>query len=517
VKIAIYDATLTEGAREAGIQLSVRDKLRIALRLAGMGVSFVEGGWPGGRSSDAEIFREARRLELGGARLCACATLSLHGRATGDSELKAALRSGAPAVTLSVSVAGGRGAGGRAASHLGAGVQAIRRAKRSAIVELEGFFDAVREGAGPALTMVEQAATAGAEAILLSDTAGGALPNEVEAGVVASRRAAGHTAIGVRARDDAGLAVANSLAAVGKGATLLAATVNGYGERCGAADLIPIAAALELKMGHRALAPGQLKQLTSLAHFVAEIADREAPRDQPYAGRDAFSVARGGATPHVDPEAVGNRAEAAMADERGHPSALRVARALGLPARGEADARRVLDRLAEWERRGFRYEGAEASFDLLLRALAGRRRKYFEVLAYRVLDVHRERKSFTEATVEVAVGREHLHTAAIGVGPVNALDRALRRALERHYPELSDMQLVQSRSRNLSSGVGTAGPVRVLIESADGRDRWGTAGVSDDLIDACCQSLVDAIEYKLTKDDVQPRPAGKRGRSTRIP
>ena len=509
MKIAIYDATLTEGAREAGIQLSVRDKLRIALRLAGMGVSFVEGGWPGGRSSDAEIFREARRLEMGGARLCACATLSLRGRATGDRELKAALRSGAPAVTLSVPVTGGRGAGGRAASHLGAGVQAIRRAKRSAIVELEGFFDAVRQGAGPALTMmVEQAATAGAEAILLSDTTGGALPSEVEAGVVASRRAAGRTAIGVRARDDAGLAVANSLAAVGKGATLLAATVNGYGERCGAADLIPIAAALELKMGHRALAPGQLKQLTSLAHFVAEIADREPPRDQPYVGRDAFAVARG-APPHVGPEAVGNRAEAAMADERGHPGALRVARALGLTARGEADARRVLERLAEWERRGFRYEGAEASFDLLLRALAGRRRRYFEILAYRILDVHRERRSFTEATVEVAVGREHLHTAAIGVGPVNALDRALRRALEGHYPELSDMQLVQSRSRNLSSGVGTAGPVRVLIESADGRDRWGTAGVSEDLLDACCQALADAIEYKLTKDDVQPRPAGR--------
>ena len=512
MKIGIYDATLTEGTREAGIELSVRDKLRVALRLAEMGVAFIEGGWPRGRGPDAEIFREARRLEMGGACLCACATLSLRGRAAFDAELNAAIRSGAPAVTLSVPVAGGRGAGARAASHVAAAVHAIRRADRRAIVELHGFFDALRRGAGPALSIVEDAARAGAAAILLADTSGGALPGEVEAGVLAARRASGRaTAIGLRARDDAGLGVANSLAAVGKGATLLAVTVNGYGERCGAADLVPVAAALELKMGHRALAPGQLKRLSSLAHFVAELAEREAPRDQPYVGRDAFAVTEGGGPPHVDPEAVGNRAEQAMADERGHPDALRTARALGLPARGEADARRVLARLAEWERRGFRYEGAEASFELVLRALAGHRRRYFEVLAYRVLDVHRERKGFTEATVEIAVGREREHTAAIGVGPVNALDRALRGALERHYPELADMQLVQSRSRNLTSSEGTAGAVRVLIESADGRDRWATAGVSEDLLDACCQALVDAIDYKLAKDDVQVPASGGRG------
>ena len=519
MKIGIYDATLTEGAREAGVDLSVRDKLRVALRLAEMGVAYVEGGWPRGHGPDAEIFREARRLEMGGACLCACATLSIHGRAAGDAELNAALRSGAPGVTLSVPVAGGRGTGTRAASHVAAGVHAIRRADRRAVVELQGFFDAFRRGGGPSLGMVEEAASAGADAILLGDTSGGALPAEVEAGVVAARRAVGRTtAIGLRARDDAGLAVANCLAAVAKGATLLAVTVNGYGERCGAADLVPVAAALELKMGHQALAPGQLKRLTSLAHFVAELADREAPRDQPYVGRDAFATADGGAPAHVDPEAVGNRAEQAMADERGHRDALRTARALGLPARGEAEARRVLERLAEWERRGFRYEGAEASFELLLRALAGRRRRYFEVVAYRVLDVHRERKGFTEATVEIAVGREHLHTAAIGVGPVNALDRALRRALELHYPELADMQLVQSRSRNLTTSEGTAGAVRVLIESADARDRWATAGVSDDLLDACCQALVDAIEYKLAKDDVPPRAAlGRRPRAPARP
>jgi 2-isopropylmalate synthase len=510
VRIGIYDATLTEGAREAGLQLSVRDKLRIALRLAEMGVAFVEGGWPSGRGPDAEIFREARRLELGGARLCACATLWPQGRAHAERELAAALRSGAPAVTLSVPVVGARRGGGRAAAQVAAAVATVRRAGRAAVVELGGFFDALRGGGAPCLAIVEEVSRAGAEAVLLSDTAGGALPHHVEQGVLAARRAAGRMAVGIRARDDAGLAVANSLAAVGKGASIVAATVNGYGERCGAADLVPIVAALELKMGHHALAPSQLKRLSSLAHFVAELADREAPRDQPYVGRDAFSTAKGGAVPHVDPEAVGNRAEAAMADERGHPGALRIARALGLPARGEREARQVLTRLGAWEKRGFRYEGAEASFELLLRALGGRRRQYFKVLAYRVIDVHRDGKGFTEATIEVAVGREHLHTAAMGVGPVNALDRALRNALERHYPELSDMQLVQSRSRNLSSGVGTAGAVRVLIESADARDRWGTAGVSDNLLDACLQSLVDAVEYKLVKDDVPPRPARPR-------
>ncbi len=508
MRIAIYDATVTEGSREAGVQLSVRDKLRIALRLAEMGVAFVEGGWPGDRA-DVEIFRQARRLEMGGARLCACARLPLHGRPGADGELRSALRSGAPAVTLGVDLAAGRG-GGRVAPHVAAAVRAVREAGHAAIVDLEGFFDALHDRAGPALRAVEAASRAGAEAVLLSDTAGGALPHEVEGGVAAARRAAGRTAVGIRARDDAGVAVANSLAAVRKGATLVVATVNGYGERCGAADLVPIAAALELKMGHRVLAPGQLRRLVPLAHFVAEVADREPTRDQPYAGRDAFVTDGGGERPHVDPESVGNRAEAAMADSRGHPGGLRVARALGLPARGEAEARRVLARLAQWERRGFRYEGAEASFDLLLRAAAGRRRDYFEVLAYRVIDVHRKTKGFTEATAEVSVGGEHVHTAAMGVGPVNALDRALRRALEHYYPELADMQLVQSRSRNLGSRVGTAGLVRFQIDSADGREHWGTAGVSDNLLDACSQALVDAIEYKLLKDDVPPR--GKRRR-----
>jgi 2-isopropylmalate synthase len=241
---------------------------------------------------------------------------------------------------------------------------------------------------------------------------------------------------------------------------------------------------------------------------VAELADREVPRGQPYVGHDAFAVARGRAACHVPPAAVGNRAEAAMADERGQPDALRVARTLGLPARGQADARQVLARLAAWEKRGFRYEGAEASFELLLRTLAGHRRRYFEILAYHVIDVHREGKGFTEATVEIAVGREHVHTAAMGVGPVHALDGALRRALEKHYPELADMALVQSRYRNLGPARGTAGPVRVLIDSADGRDRWGTAGVSENLLQACCQALVDAIEYKLVKDDVAPAATG---------
>jgi 2-isopropylmalate synthase len=511
VRIAIYDATITEGTRQAGVQLSVRDKLRVALRLAEMGVAFVEGGWPG-RGGDADIFREARRLELGGARLCACATV---GGGRDGGELRAAVRSGAPAVTLLVPLARGGLGPARWRSAVAAAVKAVRREGRSAVVDLDGFFDGWRLGAtGSALAVVEAAARAGAETVLLGDAAGGALPSEVEAGTAAARRVAGDSALGVRARDDAGLAVANSLVAVGKGASVVAATVNGYGERCGAADLVPIAAALELKMGHQALAPGQLRRLTSLARFVAELVDREPQRDQPYVGQDAFA-AGAGLVPHVDPEQVGNRAGPAMADERGHPGALRVARALGLPARGEREAASVLDRLAAWERRGFRFEGAEASFDLVMRTLSGRRREYFRVLAYRVLDVHREKRGFTEATVEVSVGAEHVHAAALGVGPVNALDRALRRALDPHYPELADMKLVESRSKSLATDVGTAGAVRVLVDSADGRDRWGTAGVSDNLLDACCQALVDAIEYKLVKQDVAPRPPSASRRRSR--
>jgi 2-isopropylmalate synthase len=507
LRIAIHDATVTEGAREAGVELSVRDKLRIVLRLSELGIAWVEGGWPDAGGADAELFREARRLDTGKTRLCACAALGPGRRGS----VRAALRSGAPAVVLSAPV--GRGAGRlRDVEQVGRAVAAVREAGRTAIVDLDGFFDALRGAGGEPLAGVEAAAVAGAGAVLLSDTSGGALPHEIEAGVVAARRAARGSAVGIRARNDAGVAVANSLAAVGKGATVVVTTVNGYGERCGAADLAAVAAGLELKLRHQALEPGKLRQLSAVAQFVADLADRETPRHQPYVGFDAFALGKGGA-PHVDPRAVGNRAEAALADERGHPDALRVARSLGIPARGRAG--RVLARLAAWERRGFRYEGAEASFELLLRTMAGRRKPYFRVHAYRVLDLQREGKGFTEATAEISVAGERLHSAAMGVGPVNALDRALRRALEQYYPELADMELVQARSRNLGSGAGTAAVVRVHLESADGRDRWGTAGVSDNLIGACCQALVEAIEYKLLKDDVPVAAAPARRRRAR--
>jgi 2-isopropylmalate synthase len=392
----------------------------------------------------------------------------------------------------------------------------VRAAGREPVVDLGDFFDALREQPVPALALVDAAARGGSEAILLSDTLGGALPGEVEAGVAAARRTAGRAAVGVRPRDDAGVAVASALAAVAKGATVVAGTVNGYGERCGAADLVALLPDLELKLGRRALAEGQLKHLTALAHFVAELADRQLPRNQPYAGRDAFPEAGGEGGPplhHVDPAAVGNRGQPAMSDSRGDPRALRLARELGLVPRRGGGARRVLQRLAEWERQGFRYEGAEASFDLLLRALAARRRSYFRVLSHRILDVRRhDARGLTEATVEVAVGGEVAHAAAMGVGPVHALDQALHKALEPVYPEIKEVRLVDARSRNLPGSAGSAAAARVLVESTDGRGHWGTAGISENLLEAVCQALCDALEYKLAKGGVAPKAGRARRR-----
>ncbi|HYQ80065.1 MAG TPA: alpha-isopropylmalate synthase regulatory domain-containing protein, partial [Anaeromyxobacteraceae bacterium] len=363
-----------------------------------------------------------------------------------------------------------------------------------------------------ALGAVDAAARAGAEAILLSDTRGGALPADVEAGVAAARKAAGRASLGVRPRQDAGLAVANALAGVAKGATVVAGTVNGYGERCGAADLVAVAAALELKLGRRALREGQLRHLAGISHFVAELADLEPPRTQPYAGRDAFPAQDGRGLFHVDPAAVGNRPEPAVSDARGGPMALRLAREMGDRPRGPGTGR-VLRQLADWERRGFRYEGAEASFDLVLRALAGRRRSYFRPLSHRVLDLQRaDGRGLTEATVEVAVGGETVHAAAVGVGPVHALDTALHKALEPRYPELKELRVIDARARNLPGLAGSAATARVLVESTDGRTFFGTAGVSDDLLHAVWQALCDAVEYKLARDDVAPRggPARRR-------
>jgi len=518
VRLRIYDATLTEGTRGAGIQFSARDKLRIAVRLGEMGVSWVEAGWPADRPEDAELLRTARGMSPEVVRLAACVEIRLGGRAAGDRALTAALRTGAPAVTLFAPVwrrRSGR-AGSRVPEVLASALRRVRAAGREPIADLGDYFDAYREHPTVALAAVEAASRAGAEAILLSDTLGGTLPGDVEAGVAAARRVARAAAIGVRARDDAGLALACSLAAVGKGATVVAGTVNGFGERCGVTDLVSLLPALELKLGRHAIREGQLRHVTELAHFVAELADQQVPRGHPYAGRDAFpeEEQERPALHHVDPAAVGNRAEPAMSDARGHPRALRAARELGLVPAGGGGARRVVDKLAEWEKRGFRYEGAEASFDLLLRSLAGRRRPYFRVLTYRTLDVHRpDGKGFTEATVEVQVGGETIHAAAQGVGPVHALDEALRQALEGHYPELKDMRVIDARSRNLPGFAGSAAAARVLVESGDARDVWGTAGVSENLLEGVCQALCDAIEYKLVKDQVVPRMRKQRGRS----
>ena len=510
MRVRLYDATLTEGARAAGIHFSARDKLRIALRLGELGVAWVEAGWPS-RAGDRELFRLARGLSGEEARLSACAEVPLRGRGAGGAGLAAALRAGTPAVTLLVPAWRRRSAGAtRAAGAVGAAVRRARGAGREVVVDLEDFFDAWREHPVLVLAAVDAAARAGAEAILLSDTRGGALPAEVEAGVSAARKAAGRAAVGVRALNDGGLAVANALAGVGKGATVVAGTVNGYGERCGAADLVAVAAALELKLDRRALREGQLHHLTGIAHFVAELADLEPPRTQPYAGRDAFPAEGGRGLFHVDPAAVGNRPEPSVSDARGGPTALRLARQLGQRPRG-AGSRRVLRRLAEWERRGYRYEGAEASFDLVLRELAGRRRAYFRPLSHRVLDLRRaDGRGLTEATVEVAVAGETVHAAALGVGPVHALDTALHRALEPSYPELKELRVIDARARNLPGLAGSAATARVLVESTDGRGFFGTAGVSPDLLGAVWQALCDALEYKLAKDDVAPR--GRRPR-----
>lgn len=506
MRIRIYDATLTEGTRAAGIHFSARDKLRIALRLGELGVAWVEAGWPG-RAGDRELFRLARGLSGEALRLSACAEVPLRGRAADGAGLVAALRAGTPAVTLLVPVWRRRAPGAtRAASAAAAAVKRARGAGREVVVDLGDFFDAYREHPVLALAAVDAAARAGAEAVLLSDTRGGALPSEIEAGVAAARKAAGRAAIGVRPRNDAGLAVANALAGVAKGAAVVAGTVNGYGERCGAADLVAVAAGLELKLGRRALREGQLRHLTGMAHFVAELADLEPPRSQPYAGRDAFPAGDGRELPHVDPAAVGNRPEPAVSDARGGPMALRLAREMGGRPRGGTGVRRALRQLADWERRGFRYEGAEASFDLILRELAGRRRAYFRALSHRVLDLRRpDGRGLTEATVEVAVGGETVHAAALGVGPVHALDTALHRALEPHYPELKEVRVIDARTRNLPGLAGSEATARVLVESTDGRSFFGTAGVSADLLDAVRQALCDALEYKLAKDDVAPR------------
>jgi 2-isopropylmalate synthase len=518
--VTLYDTTLRDGMQQEGLSVSVDEKVRIALRLDELGLHFIEGGFPAANPKEAAFFEAMAHETLRHAALVAFGMTRRKGvTAAADQGLAVLAGAAAPVVTI---VGKTWGLHLRTVLHVSRDENLrmidesvaflVARGKR-VIYDAEHFFDAWADDPDYALKTLRVAGEAGAEIVCLCDTNGAALPPTIERVVsaVVARLAtpSGGTPLGVHCHNDADCAVANSLVAVTAGAVHVQGTMNGYGERCGNANLTSIIPGLKLKMGLPVISDEQLERLTETAHFVAEIANVTPWSHQPYVGRSAFAhkaglhVAAIQATPktfeHVDPGRVGNEQRVLISELSGKGAVLRKARELGFELDGgDEHVGAILRRLKQKEHEGFQYEAADASFDLFLHDQLGGRRPLFRLESFRVIVEKREDGSaVTEATVKVHVMGERIVATGEGNGPVNALDNALRLAIVRKYPHLGDIDLVNYKVRILDENKGTGAVTRVLLDASDGDRTWGSIGVSENIIEASWQALVDAIEYGM--------------------
>jgi 2-isopropylmalate synthase len=532
-KIAIYDTTLRDGTQAEEINLSTADKVRIAQRLAELGVDYIEGGWPGSNQTDRAFFGEIAGYDLGRARVAAFGSTHAPGKtAETDPNLRALVEAGCPVATifgkswdlhvreaLRVPLA-------RNLELVSDSVAFLRRHFQEVFFDAEHFFDGFKANADYALEVLRRAHEAGAAAVVLCDTNGGCLPSEIRRIVRAARKALPGATLGIHTHNDSESAVANTVEAVECGATHVQGTINGYGERCGNANLCSIIPNLELKHGgrYRCLPAGALPGLTEASSFVAEVCNLRPFMRQPFVGHSAFAhkggihvsaVLRNPETyEHIRPEAVGNRQRVLLSDLAGRSNILFMARRFGFELdKNDSAVMELLAEVKERESRGYEYSSAEASFELMFFRAMGLSKQYFRLLHFNVVDMLREGQDepYSEATVRIKVGGQVEHTAATGHGQVNALDNAIRKALDRFYPAVRDMRLSDFKVRVLSGALrdtgGTASYVRVLIESQDKTHTWTTVGVSYDVIHASWEALVDSITYKLFKDDSARWPA----------
>ena len=512
--LQLYDTTLRDGTQREGLSLSVDDKLKITRALDRLGVHLIEGGWPGSNPKDAEYFRRVRELPLATARIAAFGSTRRAGAGCEeDPGIRALEEAATPVVTL---------VGKTSILHVDRVLETTRAENlrmvsqsvawfkqlgREVIYDAEHFFDGWRLDPAYALETIVAAAEAGADRVVLCDTNGGELP-EVVAARVADLRAELEVPLGIHPHNDAGLAVANALAAVRAGCGQVQGTINGYGERCGNVDLVPVVATLQLKLGIPVLPPDALRRLTEVSHYVAAVANQHPDPHAPYVGRSAFAhkggihVAAIAKVPesyrHVDPEDVGNVTRVVVSEVAGRRNVRLRARELGLPVTGAETA--VLQRIKELEHQGFQFEAAEGSFEMLLRRMAPDYRAPFVLDDFTVI-VEKRGGGGTraQATVKLRVGDAVMHTAAEGDGPVSALDRAVRKALLPHYPGLEAVRLVDYKVRIVDEHLGTAARPRVIIETARGAERWSTVGCSENIIEASWLALCDALELALLR------------------
>ncbi len=515
--IQVYDTTLRDGTQSEGFNLSASDKIRIAKRLDEFGMAFIEGGWPGSNPKDVEFFERARDIEWKNAKLSAFgSTCRVKGGPEDDANIKALIDSNTPVCTIF-----GKSWTLHAIEVLQTtlednlriieqSVGYLRSQNRRVIYDAEHFFDGYKADPSYALETLRAAMRGGAETLVLCETNGGTMPWEVEKIVRDVKLALNHP-LGIHTHNDGECGVINSLMAIREGAIQVQGTINGYGERCGNANLCSIMADIELKLGLRCLPDGRLEQLYELSHFVDEVANRTPNEHMPYVGRSAFAH-KGGvhvaatrrspqAYQHIEPEKVGNKMRVVVSELSGRGNLLSKAEEYGLEMDSGDNVKDVLNEIKALEAQGFSFEAAEASVALMMKRQEMNYKAPFKMIDFTVAVEHRDgRGIFAEATVKVKLpgSDEVLHTVAEGNGPVNALDKAMRKALAPHYPVLNHFQLADYKVRILDSDNGTSAVTRVLIDTQNGTKRWTTVGASANIIEASWRALSDAIEYGLT-------------------
>ncbi len=516
-KVKLYDTTLRDGMQGQGMSLSAAEKVRVVHALDRLGVQYIEAGFPASNPKEAELFALLAEEQLQQARICAFGMTRRRGVAAAEDEsLRLLAETFAPVVTL---------VGKTWSLHLEKvtkvspeenlamieeSVRFLTEAGKMVIYDAEHFFDAWRDDEAYSLDCLNAAVAGGAANLSLCDTNGSSLPDQISDAVAAvAERLDSDVELGIHTHNDAECGVANSLAAVRNGARLVQGTINGYGERCGNANLVSILPALQLKMGYDVVDSEQLSELSATSHFVADLLNVAVDPDQAYVGRNAFAhkggmhvagIASDARTfEHLEPEQVGNSRSVLPSELSGKATVVARAKEIGLELDDEA-ARQAIAMLKQREHEGYHYEAAEASFDLLLRRCAGEYEPLFRLEGFRVLTEMREDgKVLTEATLRIWVNGERHLCVAEGNGPVNALDQALRSAITRHYPHLAEIELTGYRVRILDADHGTGAGTRVLLDSSDGDSSWGSIGVSENIIEASWEALVDSLEYAFPR------------------
>ncbi|WP_029521503.1 citramalate synthase [Persephonella sp. IF05-L8] len=521
-KVFIYDTTLRDGTQAEGVSVSVEDKLRITEKLDNFGIHYIEGGWPGSNPKDDEYFKKVKKLHLKNSKIAAFgSTRRAYLRVEEDPLIQNLIKAETPVITIF-----GKAWDLHVIEALKTTldnnlemvydtVQYLKKNTDEVVFIGEHFFDGYKSNPDYAYAVMKTAQEAGADFLVLADTNGGTLPNEIEKIIKELKEKGLDGKLGIHAHNDSDTAVWNSIVAVLNGAVQVHGTINGFGERCGNANLCSIIPNLTLKLGYETIPQENIKKLKEVSNFVADIVNLPVPKNMPYVGDSAFAH-KGGVHAsavlknpklyeHINPEAVGNSRKILVSDLAGKSNIIYKAKELGIEI-DEKDPRiaELVQEIKRLENYGYHFEAAEASLELLIRKHLGLLKNYFDLDAYRVLIARRytDKEPVSEATVRIKIDNHYQHTASLGYGPVNALDRALKKALVDIYPSLAEVELIDYKVRIVNESAGTAAKIRVLVESRDKEKKWGTVGVSDNVIEASWQAVVDSFIYKLVKDGV---------------